>query len=125
MTRLLNPNIPVGDIMRVNARLDNATMMDKTMNALFGRETSDFFGLTKHGHRAYNHNLASALMVANIVSQKYGSRIAVSHLMQDTLSNMLVDKYGVEGRDLFEAVFNYSIANKVKKRRSKKMFRPF
>ena len=127
LTRMMYPHIPLKDIMQVNSRLDNAKMMDKTMRAVFGgKETTDFFGLTGHGHRKYNHDMGSALLAANLVSKQYGAKIAIGHLMQDTFSNMLVDKYGVEGRDLFEAVFNYSVANKRRTGRKRKtMYKPF
>ena len=125
MTKMMYPYIPTSDIMKVNARLDNAKMLDKTMKSVFGKENSDYFGLTGHGHRKYNHDVGSALLVANLVSKQYGSKIAISHLMQDTFSNMLVDKYGVEGRDLMEAVFNFTISNKRRSTRKKKlMYQP-
>lgn len=128
LSKMMFPYIPNKAILDVNRRLDNSKMMDKTLGAIFGgkkgRETTDFFGLTKHGHRKYNHDVGSALLVANLVNNQYGSKIAIAHLMQDQFSNLLIDKYGVEGRDLLEAVFNYTMANN-RKHKSRKMYRQF
>jgi hypothetical protein len=121
MTKNMFPYIPIRNIEAVNSRLDNSKMVDKTINALFNKETTDYFGLShRGGHRSLNHDVASAMLVASLIDKEYGPKIAMAHLMEDQMSNLLLDKYGYEGRDLVEAVLNFTLRKNYK--RKQRMF---
>lgn len=114
-TRLLYPSIPYKNIEAVNSRLDNYGLIDKNISNRTNSKGTDVFGLTNQGHRKYNHNIVSAIMIGRMVDPVYGDKIALTHLIGDKMSDVIRNNIGVDRRDLFEAAMNYIINNKSKK----------
>lgn len=114
MTMMSNPWLNPRMVEMVNHKIDNpdpwASFMQDALNRQFGRNTFDVPGLNKMGHRQVNHDLLSAALQGWSVAGPDGVRVAWHHVMQDTFSDMLVRSLGVEGRDLWEALYNYSTA---------------
>jgi len=123
MTRNLFPRVPIDDIEKIGSRLDNPKNIDMITSNFFGqdsRQNTDIFGLTKRGgHRSINHDVASALLIGYMSNQKYGVEIAMTHLLEDHLSNMLIDQVGIDQKEVLESLLNMSLSQKMKSKRRK------
>lgn len=128
LAKLFFPDCKMGEIDRVNAAIDNP---DKKMIAVqrfggpFGSKTAmDFFGLSRHGHRATNHTVDTAVMAAMLTGAQNAPELAMTHLLADRMSNYMNDMFGVENKEIAEALFNHSyVTGKTgRKRRRKQMF---
>lgn len=70
----------------------------------------DIFGLTQSGHRKYNHDMLTGMMLGSVQAMKmglppsHGMMSVISHYATDNLSNKMVNTLGVEGRNIFEAI---------------------
>lgn len=122
MTRNLLPYVSVDDIDKVSSRLDNPSNVDMIATNFFGggsqKQNTDIFGLTRRGgHRSWNHDVASAMLIGYMSNQKFGVDIAIAHLLEDHLSNMLIDAVGIDQKEVLESLINLSLSNKNKKRR--------
>ena len=79
----------------------------------------DFFNLTgRGGHRSVNHDILSGSLIAAMRARamgmpfKDGLMMSYSHYAADNVSNHLVKSMGVEGKNIFEAVYSYAMRNK-------------
>jgi hypothetical protein len=116
-------------IDKVNRAIDNP---DKKMVALqstgiIDPKMMDVFGLSKHGHRKFNHTIPSAFMAAFMVDPEHAADLAMVHLVADKMSNYLHDSIGPDEKDIFEGMINKSYAmfketNGIPTRKSKRMF---
>ena len=102
------------DIDHINQRIDNPTFQDKVFSNIMQKYfPSAMLPLMKQqGHRRYNHDTMSAVRIALENSHKIGFQkaleIKLMHDMQDIISNQLVNSVGTEGRDIVEALLNFS-----------------
>jgi hypothetical protein len=106
---------------RINERIDNpdpkSILINNMINNTYRRQGHrknpfDTFNLMR-GHRKQNHDLMSAMLVGAIEARKnnmpmqMGFMSAYSHLATDNFSNYLIRNMGIEGRNLYESLFNY------------------
>lgn len=120
LTKNLLPYVSTEDIIRVGSRIDKPRNLDMIHANFFGggRESTDFFDLTtRGGHRKFGHDLESAIMIGYMSDQKHGVDIAIAHLLEDHLSNMMIDVLGIDQKEMLESMMNYSLSQNMKKRR--------
>jgi hypothetical protein len=119
----VNPKL----IRSVDHQIDNPLMWQHYMNTMQNdsykrrglmKNPYDIFGLTGGGHRKYNHDLVMGSMLGSIQAMKMGlppsqgMLAAFSHYATDSLSNKMVNKMGVEGRNIFEALMSMNAKKK-------------
>ena len=125
---MMFPHISYRVIDKVNSSIDNPSkrMIAIQNSGLFDRNVFDAFGLTKHGHRKYNHDTASAIFNAYMVDPKNAAELAITHLALDRFGNFLHDTYGTDEKDAFEVMLNKWMnldkANRGMRTRQKRMF---
>lgn len=107
-TKMMFPNVSYKTIDKINSSIDNPSkrMIAIQNSGLFDKNVFDAFGLTKHGHRKYNHDIASAMFNGYMSSPQHGAEIAITHLALDRFGNMLHDLYGSNEKDAFEVMLN-------------------
>jgi len=104
----------------INARIDNPTAFDMAWQRFMDRASNvqsqrigfypgmgskDIMGFGQ-GHRKYNHNLNSALMMSFMAGGTPAMQVFLSHMMADKLSDQMVRQHSTEYRNLFEAMYN-------------------
>jgi len=77
-------------------------------------------GLSHRGHRKYGHDLLTAVFIALVTGGPKGIPVAVTHLLTDAARDQLVEAGGPDAADIAEAVFNYIVAQKEKRRKGRK-----
>jgi len=122
-----NAGMPVNNALidNVNYSIDNPTAWGLAMNSFMDRRNKlnqyhgltkspyDLFGIVSGGHRARNHDMLSALFLSAMnaramhVPASHAMMASVAHFAADSMSNNMVKKMGTEGRNMFEALFNY------------------
>lgn len=123
------PDIPLYKIDRVNRAIDNPSkqMLALQQTGVINNKMMDAFGLTKHGHRKYNHTPESAIMAAYMVDPDHAADLAITHLLADKMGNYLHDNVGIDNKEILEGVINkayslYKETNGIKTNKKKKMF---
>jgi hypothetical protein len=127
---MLFPHIPFKTIDGVNRAIDNP---DKKMLALqqsgvINPQVMDWFKLTKHGHRKYNHSVPSAFLSAYQIDPKHAADLAIAHLLADRIGNYMHDSIGTESKEVVEALINKQYAlfretsDFARRRKSNKMY---
>lgn len=108
---MLFPNIPFRTIDKINSAIDNPDRKAIAMqnSGLFSRKELDTFGLTRQGHRKFNHTVDSAIMAAFMVDPKNAFELAMTHLLVDKMGNYVHDRMGSNGKDMYEAQLNQMI----------------
>lgn len=102
------------DIDHINQRIDNPTFQDKVFSNIMQKYFPNAMLplMKQQGHRRYNHDTMSAVRIALENSHKIGFQkaleIKLMHDMQDIISNQLVGSVGTDGRDIIEALLNFS-----------------
>lgn len=130
ITKALFPHLNSGLIDATNEKIDNVPMWMKTFQTFQNRKVKtegykpyfknpyDVFNLTKKGHRSRGHDLLSASLLGAIEARKRGLShtdglmSAYSHLAADTFSNHLIKMMGVEGRNLYESLYMWTMRNR-------------
>lgn len=122
-TKNLFPFIHTGLIDNVNRHIDNPSIYEYYFNSMqnqryknqgLRKNPFDIFGLTQSGHRKYNHDVLTGMMLGSIQATKMGlppsqgMMAAISHYATDSLSNRMVRTMGTEGRNIFEALMGMS-----------------
>lgn len=131
--------IPVNMKMIKNANhmIDNDTIYGLALSGYLGRKQKmnqyhgltnnpyDLFGLSYGGgHRSKNHDMLSALFLSAMnaramkVPASHMMMASMAHLAADSMSNRMVSKMGVEGRNMFQALYNYQ----TRRNQNKRMF---
>lgn len=108
-------NISASEIRLMNNVIDNPSRYQKNMQNTYMfnaankyHNTFDVFGLGQRSpHRKYNHDMASASMAGYMTLGSKGMYLSQLHLVADYWSDLLKKQYGVRGRDIWEAMFNY------------------
>jgi hypothetical protein len=123
------PHIPYKTIDKVNSAIDNPNrkMVMLQNSGIVDPRYMDAFGLSRHGHRKYNHSIPSAFMASFMVDPEHATELAMAHLFVDKLGNYLHDIMGTEDKEVAEALFNqqfarYRALTSPKGRNRKKMF---
>ena len=123
------PHISLSRIDKVNRAIDNPSkqMIALQQSGVIDNKMMDAFGLTKHGHRKFNHTPQSAIMTAYLVDPENAADLAITHLLADKMGNYLHDSVGTDDKEILEGVINkayslYKQTNGIKTRKSKKMF---
>lgn len=117
MTRWIQGNsVSWTDVNSINQRMDNPTFQDRVFSDMMQKyfPQARLPLLAQEGHRRYNHDTMSAVRIAMEKSGKMGFTKALEtlmlHNMQDSISNQLRDNVGTEGRDIIEALLNFSFS---------------
>ena len=109
LTRSIFPNINPAAVMNVNTALDRPSILQKQISKTVTRNHFiPFPGLSRRGHRTINHDLSSALMTGYAVGGTDGMLAAWAHLMEDAMSDSVAKAITPEGRDVFEALYNFN-----------------
>lgn len=124
------PHIPLRTIDKVNSAIDNPNrkMVALQNSGIIDNKTMDYFKLGKHGHRKYNHSIASAFAAAYMVDPKHAADLAMIHLIGDRMSNYMHDRVGTSDKEVIESLINkqydmFRITSDFgRKRRQKKMY---
>lgn len=104
------------NINAINQRIDNPTFQDRVFSDIMSKyfPSARLPLIKQEGHRRYNHDSMSAVRIAMENSRKMGFAEALEvellHDMQDMISNQLRDNVGTEGRDIIEALLNFSFS---------------
>lgn len=117
--------VNVNLIKNVNHAIDNDTIMGIALSNFVNKRNKlnggsmlknpyDMFGLVAGGgHRSRGHDMLSGLLMAAMnaramrVPASHAMMATMAHYASDSMSNRMVNKMGVEGRNIFEAMFNY------------------
>jgi len=112
LSKLFYPHIPFKTIDKVNHAIDNPSkaLMKMQDNGIMDPKMLDVMGLTKHGHRKYNHSLPTSIMAAFLAEPNYAAELAMVHLLADKMGNMLHDAVGSDDKDIMEGMINKSYA---------------
>jgi hypothetical protein len=117
MTRWIQGNsVSWTDVNAINQRMDNPTFQDRVFSDMMQKyfPQARIPLLAQEGHRRYNHDGMSAVRIAMEKGNKMGFTKALEtlllHNMQDSISNQLRDNVGTEGRDIIEALLNFSFS---------------
>ena len=113
MTKSFFPNLPARDIYRTNHAIDNASLTSMAMNrAVNGRykqygqkNPMDIFNLARGGHRSRNHDLMTGMITAYSAAGTNGIYAMMGHFMADSFSNMLLERFGADSRNIFESMY--------------------
>jgi hypothetical protein len=122
LTRSMFPYLNATSVKNVNTALDHPTLLQKEISRSVNRSPYfiPFPGLSRRGHRTINHDLASALMTGYAVGGPDGITAAWAHLMEDAMSDTVAKVVSPEGRDIFEALYNYNRKSAYRLRRKYK-----
>lgn len=88
------------------------SMQNKSYKARGIKNPYDVFGIAQRGHRKYNHDVLTGSLLGAVEANKrglppsQGIMSAFGHYAADQFSNTLVDKMGVEGRNIWESLFS-------------------
>lgn len=122
MFPMMSPDL----INKVNHRIDNVPLWANYFNSMQSRTLKnqgfinqknpyDIFKLTSHGgHRKFGHDMLSAMLIGAAEARKNGMKqtdgmlASYAHLATDNFSNHLIKSMGIEGKNLFEALFSYN-----------------
>lgn len=130
-TQSMFPHFNSKLIKTVNHQIDTPTMWQNYMNSMqnsryksqgMTKNPYDVFGIARHGHRKSNHDVLTGSLLGSVAAMKMGLppsqgiMSAFSHYAADSFSNHLVGKMGVEGRNIFEALWSMN-TDKYKQRR--------
>lgn len=97
-----------------NRRLKNQGYQKDSKNDKFVRNPYDVFNLGRQGHRARGHDLLTATLLGAAEARKrglspvQGMLSSYAHLAADSYSNFLVDRFGVEGRNVYESLYMWT-----------------
>jgi hypothetical protein len=124
-------------IESVNHSIDNDSIMGLALSSYMGKRNklNQYHGLTKNpydlfgivnggGHRSKNHDMLSGLFLAAMnaramkVPASHAMLATMAHFASDSMSNRMVSKMGVEGRNMWEALFNFQ----TRRNKSKSIF---
>lgn len=105
----MGDSIPYQLIDQINQRKDNPTTLDMMYQRRFPSR-SGFLSPIKYGHRKYNHDPMSNFIIGMQLGGIRGVQAAFLHDIEDMISDDLAAKFGVHGRNIFEAVMNYSFS---------------
>ena len=112
-------------IRNVNHSIDNQTAWGMAMSNFLDRRAKlnqygsmtkspyDLFGIVSGGHRSRNHDLLSGMFLSAMnaramrVPASHAMMATLAHYSSDAISNKMVGRVGVEGRNLFEALYNF------------------
>lgn len=112
-------------IDNVNYSIDNPTAWGVAMNQFMDRRNKlqgykpfqktpyDLFGIVSGGHRSRNHDMMSGLFLAAMNARamhmpaSQAMMATMAHYAADGMSNKMVTKMGVEGRNLWQALYNW------------------
>jgi len=65
----------------------------------------DVFNLARGGHRSKNHDLMTGMITAYSTAGTNGIYAMMGHFMADSFSNMLLDRFGADSRNIFESLY--------------------
>ena len=120
-TKSMFPFVNNNLIKEVNHQIDNPKVWQNYANSMMNssykrqglmKNPYDIFGLTQSGHRSKNHDLLTGSLLASVQAAKmglppsHGIMSMYGHYAADVLSNKMVNKMGVEGRNIFEAMLS-------------------
>lgn len=130
-TSMMFPGANKKLIKEVNHQTDNPKLWQQYMSSMqqkryknngFFKNPYDVFNLSQSAsHRRTNHDALSGMMVGAMAARKMGLPPSMGimssfgHQIADQYSNLLVSKLGVEGRNIFEALWAMS-GNKYKQK---------
>lgn len=117
---MMFPGVNHSLISSVNKQIDNPTYWQRWMNSNQNKSYKrqgiknpyDVFGIANRGHRTYNHDILTGMLLSSVEANKrglppsQGMLSAFGHYAADNFSNMLVNKMGVEGRNIIEAMWS-------------------
>ena len=113
MTRSFFPHLNTNTIDRVNHYIDNPTMASMAMNRAVNsqyrqygmKNPMDVFNLARGGHRSRNHDLMTGMITAYSAAGTNGIYAMMGHFMADSFSNMLLERFGSDSRNIFESLY--------------------
>ena len=113
-------------IKNVNRDIDNSPAYVLAMSSFFDKQNKlrgrdkfmnnpyDMFGLVTRGsHRQHGHDILSGMFIAMQNARAMGLPASrgmmpvFAHYLADNISNKMAAKMGTEGRNLFEALYNW------------------
>lgn len=130
-----NAGVPVNMklIKGINHDIDNGPAYVMAMSQFFDRRAkimkdnrfikapNDYFGIVSGGHRQHGHDLLSGMFIAMQNARAVGLPASkamlpvFAHYMADNVSNKMAAKMGTEGRNLFEALYNFQTRRNMSK----------
>ena len=120
-------------IDNVNYSIDNPTTWGLAMSQFMDRRNKlnqyqsftknpyDLFGIVSGGHRSRNHDMMSGLFISAMNARamrmpaSQAMMATMAHYAADSMSNKMVTKMGTEGRNLFEALYNFQTRRNMSK----------
>jgi len=99
-------SLPYTIVDQINQRKDNPTTSDKTLSRALRAKTIP----RPYGHRKYNHDAFSNVILGYQMAGSKGIQAMFLHDIEDMISDELVNYFGSDGRNIFEAVMNYSFS---------------
>lgn len=121
-------------IRGVNHDIDNSPAYVLAMSQFFNKQRKlqnnnkfiknpyDFFNIANSAsHRQHGHDLLSGMFIAMQNARALGLPASrgimpvVAHYAADNISNKMADRMGVEGRNLFQALFNWQTRRNMNK----------
>ena len=113
MSKSFFPFLNTNTIDRVNHYIDNPTMTSMAMNRAVNsqyrqygmKNPMDVFNLARGGHRSRNHDLMTGMITAYSAAGTNGIYAMMGHFMADGFSNMLLDRFGADSRNIFESLY--------------------
>ena len=128
-TSMMFPGVNHSLIASVNHQIDSPTVWQNYMNSMQNasykaqgiKNPYDVFGIANRGHRKSNHDLLTGMILGSVEANKRGLApsqgilSAFGHYAADNFSNQLVSKMGVQGRNIYEALWQMS-SDKYKQR---------
>lgn len=103
------------------------SMQNKSYKAQGIKNPYDVFGIAQRGHRKYNHDILTGMLLGSVEANKrglppsMGIMSAFGHYAADSFSNVLVNKMGVEGRNIYEALWSMQ-TDKYRKRQQRRYY---
>lgn len=129
-TSMMFPGINHSLVKSVNHQIDSPRLWQQYMNSMQNKSYKaqgiknpyDIFGIAQRGHRKYNHDILTGMLLGSVEANKrglppsQGILSAFGHYAADNFSNQLVNKMGVEGRNIYEALWSMN-SDKYRQRR--------
>ena len=103
---ILGNSLDYKTVDRINQRKDNPTGLDK----LFARNYESRYLPKRYGHRKYNHEPFFNVVEGYRLGGTKGIQAMFLHDIEDMISDELVNYFGSDGRNIFEAIMNYSFS---------------
>jgi len=100
-------------VMAMSNFFDRRAKLNQRAQQPFLKNPYDLFGIVNGSHRQHGHDLLSGMFIAAQNARALGLPVSkgmlpvFAHYMADNVSNKMVARMGSEGRNLFEALFNF------------------